>query len=672
MDSDNDAPEDIIKRPRRAPKPRGGSSRMEALERLKQAKQKGEKNKHLVIEEAPLYDYVSEEKYSKMVENRQFDDWVEDDGIVDGYVDDGREIFEDDETAEYEDRQRRKKRNDKSTESAGIKKNPNIMKPDDVHSGNIKSMFEKSAASSKKNRKNLSNPSGSVDNADDILGDILGELRQQPMPAPSSAPRPVIQRPTIKKPMPTFDNKPVTFGKPKAEETFHPESMGISVEADFESVESMDTIKPLSTESATVKNEAKEVVSHPEDSSDFDPALLSSIAAECEDSVAIKSEPLSQVKSEKTNQSKTTLPSFTSSDNSFVSAFADNEKPSAADVTIDASVLPLITNENGDKIMRVYWYDAYEDTMNRSSQVFIFGKVFVESLGRYTSVCLTLKNCERRLYVLPREGYTFLDCREEISQVLASKKIMRERYNKRELGHVSTFTDPSIPASAQYLEVRYPAEFPALPSDLSGKTFARIFGTTSPVLETLFVEKKMKGPCWIDIKNPVPAPGKVSWCKYEVHVTEPRNLSVYVPPPDAKSNVRPPDFTLVSLSFRFLTKTTGDKNNHHSHSEIVSVSGLVHSSFRFDKPAPRPAFQEQFTIITHPSDMRMPLDFKDTVRSRLPGIKVDTVPNERALLSLFVQKLAKYDPDIFVVHDFNGYQLDTLLNRYVLNNTRSW
>lgn len=66
--------------------------RASAFERLKSLK--GKKNKCVIEEVENVYDEVDEKEYAKRVLSRQEEDWIVDEG--NGYVEDGREIFDDD------------------------------------------------------------------------------------------------------------------------------------------------------------------------------------------------------------------------------------------------------------------------------------------------------------------------------------------------------------------------------------------------------------------------------------------------------------------------------------------------------------------------------------------------------------------------------------------------
>jgi len=147
-------------RSRREKKDRYG--RKAALEQFREARS-GQRPRYVISEEHNIYDEVDEEEYSKIVRGRQDDDWIVDDGT--GYVEDGREIFDDDAEAVETGGKKRK-----AATNAKPAKNPNI-RPTDSKPKSIRGMFAAAAAKPKVQK------AVSLDD-DDILGDIMGELKK--------------------------------------------------------------------------------------------------------------------------------------------------------------------------------------------------------------------------------------------------------------------------------------------------------------------------------------------------------------------------------------------------------------------------------------------------------------------------------------------------------------
>ncbi|KFM69474.1 DNA polymerase alpha catalytic subunit, partial [Stegodyphus mimosarum] len=151
--------------------------RLAALQKLKSLK--GTKHKYEVVEEAPVYEEVSEKEYSRLVQERQEDNWIVDDNGAGGYADDGREIFDDDvEDDIYTDK--KSKQLPKKKSFAGPEKR------NGSKSSDIKNMF-KSIPVKRKMEQDIKLED------DDILGSIMEDLHKEAVPEVYT-PKPMVLR----------------------------------------------------------------------------------------------------------------------------------------------------------------------------------------------------------------------------------------------------------------------------------------------------------------------------------------------------------------------------------------------------------------------------------------------------------------------------------------------
>ncbi|XP_069103569.1 DNA polymerase alpha catalytic subunit-like isoform X1 [Argopecten irradians] len=348
---------------------------------------------------------------------------------------------------------------------------------------------------------------------------------------------------------------------------------------------------------------------------------------------------------------------------------------SQTDIQVDTSNLPLVTNSSGDQVLRFYWLDAYEDPYNNPGTVYLFGKVWIESAKTHVSCCVTVKNIERRLYLLPRKtkfcmkskedtGFEvgLVDVYTEFNEKIVEKHKIK-KFKSKKATKLYAFEKEEVPVESDYLEVRYAADNPTLPSDLQGETFSHVFGTNTSCLEIFLLDTKMKGPSWLDIKCPQISNPPISWCKLEVTLTRPDYVSVMA---DSSLNLSPPPLVVMTMNLRTLPNPKTHQN------EVIGFSCLVHNSFQIDKPAPKTQFQEHFYALGKPNDCIFPYDLKDKIQKESCNIKMETFPNERALLGYMLAKIHKIDPDVLVGHDIYGFDLDVLLHRINANKIPHW
>lgn len=656
-------------RSRRTHKDKHG--RRAALERLKELK--GSKHKYEISEVVNVYEEVDEREYSKRRQDRLEDDWiVDDDGS--GYVEDGREIFDED----NDDDQLFLSRKDKTKGSKKTKRSSEkLMGVSSIKNGSasIKNMLINMPAKKKKAESEVR-----LDD-DDLLGDILQDLDKEPTTV--RPPQLTVLKKKIMKTSPNSNKAAVnpfarrqittptrskTYTKPLQPRCIIQENAsGVSPKAKrsldinetpSQQIEEFDTMDVLDVDFCDEDLENMETVT---------------LEEEMKESKIVKEETKeesSDVKAE-ANRGFTAEPKINESQ---LTAGWETVKGEIKDtnlthdIQIDSSQLPLTTTEEGDQVLRFYWLDAYEDYYKQPGTVYLFGKVWIESAQTHVSCCVTVRNIERRIYLLPRrkrmnlktkeetENVTMIDVYQEFnSKVSARFKILQ--FKSRMIKKKYAFENYEVPEESEYLEVRYSADLCPLPDDLCGETFSYVFGTNTSALELFLLDRRIKGPGWLDVKLPQLSSPAVSWCKIEVLSMKPD----YVTP---VSGPTVPPLVVMTLGMR----TTVNPKSHQS--EVAMVSCLVHHEFSLDKAPPKPPFQTHFCAMTHPADVTWPWDLKDAlIRHRSKTEKCDT---ERALLGFLLAKIHKIDPDIVVGHDIFGFDLSVILHRVNINKIPHW
>jgi DNA polymerase alpha subunit A len=337
-------------------------------------------------------------------------------------------------------------------------------------------------------------------------------------------------------------------------------------------------------------------------------------------------------------------------------------------ITVDSSTLPT-QDVDGEEVLLFYWLDACDLPYHQPGTVYLFGKVWAESAGTFVSCCVTVKNIPRCLYFLPREkvvtssgedtgtAVTFEALYAEFNAKYAEPlRIMK--FTSRRATRRYAFDQSDVPQESEYLQVMYSAEYPAPPLNASGRTFSRVFGTTTSSLEQLVLSCQLRGPCWLHITQPKCPQQPVSWCRVECVVGGGESVRL------APTQAPPPPLVTMSLS---LTLSLNPKTHTN---EVLCVGALVHSSVALDKPPPKKPFEADFCTIRRPVDRTFPFGFEEHLKRK--RFNVEVAPSERALLAYLLAKIHRVDPDIIVGHNLASYQLAVLQHRLAACRVPQW
>jgi DNA polymerase alpha subunit A len=354
-----------------------------------------------------------------------------------------------------------------------------------------------------------------------------------------------------------------------------------------------------------------------------------------------------------------------------------------------ATLEPVIQEKDGEKYLDVFWMDLAEHQGN----ILVFGKVAVDQEEKgttrvsYVSCCVTVKNNFRNLFVLPKkksgseEYESMMDVHNEVKSILQptciphvagatwAGKIVKRKY---------AFDDPTIPREeTQYLKVVYDAKYPVPPHEVcaaGGKYVDKILGAGVSPIENFIIKRKLMGPCWIRIQNPVASGVPCTWCKFEVNVDNPKNVA-RLDLVEAGSSRPPPPIVTMSIKL----KTIVNPKTHKS--EIVSVSAICHKQVMLDSASDEATQHMTQLSLIRPLGTagtaggnnalpQFPRDIEQEIRAGMPQLQ--RMPNERALLSRLFAQIRSWDPDVVAGHNAIGFDLEVILSRCVDLKVSTW
>lgn len=325
--------------------------------------------------------------------------------------------------------------------------------------------------------------------------------------------------------------------------------------------------------------------------------------------------------------------------------------------------------------MKFYYLDAWTDVNNRPGEIYLFGKVEIPGkIITYNSICVKIENVNRHLYLLPRTHVYDLKAKKVTDQEVSiadvyqefderiSKELKLNSFNSRKVLKSFAFTlpDVEVPIESEYLEVCYAGKFSTPNSKNRYSTIAHIFGLNTSPIETFILERKIKGPCWLEVKNFKVIESPSSWTKVQISCADMSCVNVFL---DGQQKPAP-SLSVATLNVKCILNPLNNKN------EIVQISCLINDRFNLDRPNNQ-LVTRQFCGITRPSNKNWPFDF-NTQLSSFKKFRTFKFDNERALLSWFLSIYHTTDPDLIVTFDSNDCQLDIICNRITFLKIPNW
>ncbi|CAP32014.2 Protein CBG13184 [Caenorhabditis briggsae] len=642
---------------------------MSEMEKLKQARATG-KVYRPDLEVEDVYDTVDDAEYERIVSKRQNENFVVDDNGM-GYADTGAD-FEDDDYDDYDDEEPRKSSSNKGDKKSKKDKKDKKEKKKGAMDAYISYTASRKAAVDESKLKATLDEDEDLKNILDQLGDNDSDGEEEitkPKKVPAnpfkrgrSAESPgsdaIMPRPIIKKaktganvtglaPHRFQNNKKTVVRAPEPsdddEDYGVPDFNDPILSSPFkeEAVSPVSTSKLSSKTHETELDARKDAVKMEMDEEEEEEQKTSGTIREVEDSLA-KFRVIEDVWTGNEDQ--------------------EEEEDGKVEVKTGTEPFYVMTGDREDvKAIRMYWIDAYEDVHKANGTVYLFGKVKTGA-NTWETCSIVVKNICRKVYFMPRsenlrtgEESNLADLHKEIGEVLKNKFNTHEfkcKMVEKELIRDESFGNGGG-TKTPLMEVLYPADKGKLPNDLKGDTFSHTFNTSVSPLERLLIEKKFMGPGWIDLYSYVDPKAKTSNCKYEfeVDMEKMRNIK-YLEGEDLEklkgtANSAVPSIKLLALNI--VTTLNERKEN-----EICMISTLFNSKCDLAHPSSDNKAFKPRCLVTKPHGGSLPYDIQKRLESEKISKFVKTVPNEKALLTLFLAEINDEEPDMVVGHDLSA------------------
>jgi DNA polymerase alpha subunit A len=293
----------------------------------------------------------------------------------------------------------------------------------------------------------------------------------------------------------------------------------------------------------------------------------------------------------------------------------------------------------------MYFLDAYEER-GQEGTVYLFGKI------QNQSCCVVVRNLLRNIFFLPHPDASE-DEIDDMIQSLARKHGIRDYKHKMVVRNYA-FEKEGVPHGTQkYVKMVYSFSYaPIKDFEEPNDVFSTVFGSNSTGLELFLIKRKIKGPCWITIKESQKPNVNFSWCKNEFQCLDSKSISV------AEKQGEP--LTLSLMSIRLRTIPNGDQH------EIVMISAICHSQ------VPIEANPDTEKNISHFTLVRKVDQFGSLPQFDYGKHSITAYESEGQMLNGFFERIHGFDPDVLVGHNFMGWDLDILLHRCHEKKIKNW